>query len=212
MSITIDGLASGLNTTSIINQLLSIARRPEDLLNARITTAKNQQTALMALSAKLLALRTKAAALSTASTFNAATLTSSNPDALSVSGRVTTEGSYMFQVSQLAQSGQAVTRGYADSDTTHVGAGTLKIALGDIQLDHATPLDVLNGLDGVQRGKIKITNRAGQSTIVDLKIGRYLAKARAPAGFKGDIGEKVAVTINREKIHIFDKKRDQLLV
>jgi len=168
MSITIDGLASGLNTTSIINQLLSIARRPEDLLNARITTAKNQQTALMALSAKLLALRMKAAALSTASTFNAATLTSSNPDALSVSGRVTTEGSYMFQVSQLAQSGQAVTRGYADSGTTHVGAGTLKIALGDIRLDRATPLDVLNGLDGVQRGKIKITNRAGQSAVVDL--------------------------------------------
>jgi len=60
--------------------------------------------------------------------------------------------------------------------------------------------------------EIYVVEPVGESTIVDLKIGKYLAKARAPAGFKGDIGEKVLVTINRDKMHIFDKKTERLLV
>jgi multiple sugar transport system ATP-binding protein len=70
----------------------------------------------------------------------------------------------------------------------------------------------------VVRGKgeipaeIYVVEPVGESTIVDLKIGRYLAIARAPAGFKAGIGEKVSVALAREKIHIFDKKTDQLIV
>jgi flagellar hook-associated protein 2 len=168
MVITIDGLASGFDTTKIIQQLTDIERQPENALKTRIDTAQKQQTALMELSAKLLGLRTKAASLSTASAFNTATLTSSDPDVLSVSGNVTAAGTYTFGVSQLAQSAQAVSRGFADYDTTHVGAGTLKLSVGDIRLDRATPLDILNGLEGVQRGQIKITDRAGKSAVVDL--------------------------------------------
>jgi multiple sugar transport system ATP-binding protein len=60
--------------------------------------------------------------------------------------------------------------------------------------------------------EIYVVEPVGQSTIVDLNVGKYLVKARAPAGFKGEIRENVAVTVAREKIHIFDKKTDQLLV
>jgi len=60
--------------------------------------------------------------------------------------------------------------------------------------------------------EIYVVEPVGESTIVDLKIGEYLVKARAPAGFKGEIGEKVGVTITRKNMHIFDKKTDQLLV
>ena len=70
----------------------------------------------------------------------------------------------------------------------------------------------------VTRGKgeisaeIYVVEPVGESTIVDLRMGKHLAKARAPAGFKGEIGENVWVTIAREKIHIFDKKTDELLI
>ena len=70
----------------------------------------------------------------------------------------------------------------------------------------------------VVRGKgeilaeIYVVEPVGESTIVDLKIGRYLFKARAPAGFKGDIGEKVAVEVKRDNIHIFEKKGGHILL
>jgi len=60
--------------------------------------------------------------------------------------------------------------------------------------------------------EIYVVEPVGESTIVDLKIGRYLAKARAPAGFKGEIGEQVRIAIERQKIHVFDKKTEELLV
>jgi ABC-type sugar transport system ATPase subunit len=60
--------------------------------------------------------------------------------------------------------------------------------------------------------EIYVVEPVGESTIVDLKIGKYLAKARAPAGFRAEIGDKVALNIPREKMHIFDKKTERLLV
>jgi multiple sugar transport system ATP-binding protein len=75
-------------------------------------------------------------------------------------------------------------------------------------------LTVVKGKLGKEEipAEIYVVEPVGESTIVDLKVGKYLVKARAPIGFKGEIGEKVGVTIAREKIHIFDKKTDQLLV
>jgi ABC-type sugar transport system ATPase subunit len=52
----------------------------------------------------------------------------------------------------------------------------------------------------------------GDSSIVDLKVGPYVAKARASAEFKGEIGDKVGISINKSKIHIFDKVSRKLLV
>ena len=164
----IDGLASGLDTTSIIEQLLDIERRPVNALQTRIADVKKQQTALMTVSAQLLSLRMRASSLALPATFNTADLTSSNPDVLTASGQVTAEGSYTFEVSRLAQSGQAMSRGFADEDDTPVGAGSLKLELGNIRLDRATSLDVLNGMGGVRRGRIKITDRSGGSAVIDL--------------------------------------------
>lgn len=164
----VDGLISGLNTSDIIKQLMDIERRPVTALQNRVATAKTQQTALLTVSAKLLALRTKAASLSTSAIFNTATLTSSKPDVLSASGQVTSEGSYTFRVARIAQSAQSVSRGFADSDTTKVGAGSISLELGNIRLDRATPLELLNGMAGVQRGQIKITDRSGGSAVIDL--------------------------------------------
>lgn len=164
----IDGLVSGLDTTSIIQQLMDIERRPVNILQTRIANAKTQQTALLEVSARLLSLRTRASSLALSSTFNTATLTSSNSSVLSASGQVTSEGSYTFEVSRLAQSGQVISRGFTDTDTTPVGEGSFTLELGNIRLDRATSLDILNGMSGVHRGQVKITDRSGDSAVVDL--------------------------------------------
>lgn len=73
-------------------------------------------------------------------------------------------------------------------------------------------LTVVSEGKGEIPAEIYVVEPVGESTIVDLKIGNYLVKARAPSGFKADIGEKVGITIAREKMHIFEKKRDHLLI
>ena len=60
--------------------------------------------------------------------------------------------------------------------------------------------------------EIYVLEPVGESTIVNLKIGRYLVKARAPAGFRAEIGEKAEAVFNMNKIHIFDKKTNELVV
>jgi len=77
------------------------------------------------------------------------------------------------------------------------------------------PEDMTVVIDKEGKGEIPaeiyVVEPVGESTIVDLKIGNYIVKARAPSGFKAEIGEKVGINIAREKMHIFDKKMDHLL-
>ena len=54
---TVDGLASGLNTTAIIEQILQLERRPISLISRQISTANQRQTAFLDLSARLLNLQ-----------------------------------------------------------------------------------------------------------------------------------------------------------
>ena len=78
------------------------------------------------------------------------------------------------------------------------------------------PEDVSVAKEGLRRdvipAQIYVVEPIGESTIVDLKVGRYLVKARAAPAFKAEIGEKVNIQIDTEKIRIFDKKTEQALV
>lgn len=60
--------------------------------------------------------------------------------------------------------------------------------------------------------EVYVVEPVGESTLVDLRIGKYLVKARAPAGFKAEIGEKVEIKVNKEKMHIFEKRTEELLL
>ncbi|MFH1550365.1 MAG: flagellar filament capping protein FliD [Planctomycetota bacterium] len=168
MTISIDGLVSGLNTSEIIEQLMDIERRPVELLEARIKEATNQQTAYLGLAAKILGLSARVASLALPSTFNETTLTSSDLDVLAPSGSVTMQGAFTFTVQQMAQSSQVVSNGFIDQDTTPAGEGTLSIEIGNTRLDRETSLEVLNGGNGINRGRIRITDRSGASANIDL--------------------------------------------
>jgi flagellar hook-associated protein 2 len=167
--LSIDGLISGLDTTSIIQQLISIERRPINRLEFRIDEANQRKLAFMEVSARLLAMQSNVARLASQNTFRSTAATSSAPDIISVyaSGELTA-GSYMFRVARLAQSEQKVSTGFADLDTTPVGEGSMTIELGGTFLDSATRIDFLNGQKGISRGKIGVTDRTGNSTTVDL--------------------------------------------
>ncbi len=169
MSLSIDGLISGLNTSDIISQLVAIERRPIDVLQTRVAGEKLKQTAFLDLSARLLSLQTNVSVLGQATTYSATSVTSSNESALMATGtNVSALGSFTFNVARMAQTSQLVSQGYADSDTTAVGAGSFSIETGPASVSRATLLDQLNGGTGVDRGSIKITDRNGTAATIDL--------------------------------------------
>jgi hypothetical protein len=48
--------------------------------------------------------------------------------------------------------------------------------------------------------------------IVDANIGKNLVKARADASFVAEIEEKVYLTFNKDKIHIFEKRQQTAIL
>ncbi|MBN1422650.1 MAG: flagellar filament capping protein FliD [Planctomycetes bacterium] len=167
--LSVDGLISGLNTSEIIEEILKYERRPVTLLEEQVTLATQRKTALMEVSAKLLALQSAAQTLSRASTFGAVKVSSSAEDVLAASGSSSlAAGSYTFRVARLARAASFSSNGFDTSDATAVGAGTLWIETGDARVDRETDLSILNGGRGVDPGAIRITDRAGNSSVIDL--------------------------------------------
>ena len=52
----------------------------------------------------------------------------------------------------------------------------------------------------------------GSEVIIDAKIGEALVKSRGSPDFTANIGDKIYLTINKEKMHIFDKATGQAIV
>jgi flagellar hook-associated protein 2 len=80
MSLAIDGLVSGLDTTSLINSLMTIEATPQTLLKNRVTTTQSMITALQGLNSSVASLATlgkKTALPATADLFTATSSASS---------------------------------------------------------------------------------------------------------------------------------------
>src|SRR4051812_44464498 len=162
------GLVSGINTGDIINQPMAIESRPKDLLQSRVDSLGQQKLAYTDLSTRLTSLRINGQALNKPSTFQSASATSSNEAAVTASTTTgATVGSYQLQVARLVTTQQVVSRGYEDFNSSKVGAGTITLGVGGGELTRLDNLSDLNGGNGVRRGQFRITDRAGNSAIVD---------------------------------------------
>lgn len=163
------GLISGIDTASLINQILSIEARPKVYAQARVFGLQMQQTAYLDLNTRLNALKSAATKFRTSKSLQTKLATSSDAAVLKATASTTAAtGSYQFIVDRLVSTQQMLSKGFADKDATSVGATTLTFesALGG--LDRDTALSDLNGGDGVSRGKIVITDSVGGSQTVDL--------------------------------------------
>ena len=103
------GLATGLDTSSIIQQLMSIERRPVSLMQTKQKVASTSLDRLRLLNTKFLALETAAKAVmgsgtSATSPFGAKTASSSNNAFFTASAtNAATPGSYSIEVNALAK-------------------------------------------------------------------------------------------------------------
>lgn len=188
------GLISGLDYESIVEKLIAVDARPRDLLVQRMGTIDAQRTAYLDISARITAILSRIGQLAGPGTFQSAKASSSAPDVLAVSaGAGARPGTYSFVVRALASAHQAVSRGFYDR-TAPLSAGTLTIESAQARVDRATRLDQLNGHTGVQRGRFRITDAAGQAAVIDtsdvLTLGEVVDRInQAGIGVRATVGD-----------------------
>lgn len=167
----IDGLISGLDTTSIIEQLVQINRIPINKLQEKIDVKTEQIDTLSLFTTQLLDLKFKAFDLTKSSTYRQNDVSSSNESILGVTGQPSdSTGSFDFRVARLAAAAQSVSDGLANRDTATLGAGSFTIEMGGGFVDISTEVSRLNGGTGFERGSISITDGAGTNKNIDLSL------------------------------------------
>ncbi len=197
------GLISGIDTASLIQQLLSLEARGRTTLQQRVSNLQAQQTAMLDVNARLLNFKTASTAFRTSKIFQSATATSSNESALLATASAGAQpGTYDFVVQRLVSSHQMMTRGFADRDTTGVGLSQLSFEVGRGQLETSTLLTELNGGNGVGRGKFTITDRSGAIATIDVSTAATLEEVLSAINTNADIS--VTARVNGDRLEIID--------
>jgi len=158
-SASISGLASGLDTATIIDQLMQLEAAPQTRLKQRVQTEQSLVTTLQTLNTRSALLGSKAAELAKASTWSAVTATSSN-SAVAVSatsGAGTTR--LTATVTSVARSHQL---GFADAAalTDVVTGASTKVRLDRFD---GTPVEIETG-DGTLKGLAAAINDPANQT------------------------------------------------
>lgn len=162
------GLASGIDSKSIIDQLIKIEEQPKVNLQTRIDSENKKKAAYTDLQVRLTSVRLFGTQIKKPQTFRAADVKSADESVVTGTASVgAAAGSYQLSVARLVTAQQSISKGYSDFDKTAVGAGTMTFELGGGDLNAPTDLDDLNGGDGVRRGAFRITDRSGHVAIID---------------------------------------------
>jgi flagellar hook-associated protein 2 len=197
----LSGLASGVDTSSIVEQLINIDRQANAKLDLRKSQVQARQTSLKDIASKLGALNAAAQDLASATTWKAKQSVSSSNDArvsaVLIGGAGI--GGHTIQVDRLASSSQ---RGYAF--TSPSTAGSFKVAYANdpassVTVDvaaNATAADVAAAINGKAAAPVFASvikdPLSGEERLVlsARKTGEDSAFSLDATGFTGTFGEK----------------------
>jgi flagellar hook-associated protein 2 len=195
------GLVSGIDSGSLIEQLMQLENRPVRTLQSRIAEASSVQIALTSLSTRVSTLKSSGTELRKPSTFDAVTANSSS-DALNVTANAgAPAGRYRVRVGGLVQAQQGISRdGFAEKNSL-VGAGTLRLELGNGRLERGIQLSGLNGGEGVAPGEFRITDAAGRGATIDTG---GLETLQEVVGAINDSGLDLQASLDDDRIVIAD--------
>lgn len=148
---SIDGLVSGLSTSSIIDQLMSIERQPQLRLTQKKKANDTTIGAYQAINTRIAALRTAADALTKAAAWSARSVASSSPAVSATATSDALTGTMTFDVTSVAKAqsyvygtsvastavvvadgGLTITKGNGAPVTVNVGDGSLSSVIGAI--------------------------------------------------------------------------------
>ena len=157
---SIGGLASGLDTATIIDQLMQLEAVSQNRLKTQVSTNERKVSSMTTLNAKVASLTTLSSALADPTAWSPLTARSSYDKATVTAGKDASPGTFTATVTQVATSHQL---GFADAAATTdvvVGGGSTAVRLD--RLD-GTTLDVETG-DGTLQGLVDALNDPANET------------------------------------------------
>lgn len=132
MGISVGGIVSGIDTDSMVSELVAAARAPQEVMEADLSDLEDLRDTYDELVTVVTALQEALEAIDTADELRATTAESSNDGVVSVEAEgAAIAGRYSIEVTALAASETEISEGFADKDSTGVIAeGTLSITYG----------------------------------------------------------------------------------
>jgi flagellar hook-associated protein 2 len=132
-TISFSGLATGIDTSSIVSQLMALERAPENILTSQKTKMQSKVDAYNQISSALNNLKSLRAGMNTATTFTAKTVSVGDSTVVGATASGTAlAGTHNLRVTSLAKSQTLVSEsstmgGYASDTAKNFGTGTFTI-------------------------------------------------------------------------------------
>ena len=169
MAISSAGIGSGLDVNSIVTGLMRAEKRPLNLVTQQKTDYQAQVSAYGTLKSALSTFQTSVSALSTASKFNAQTVTSANTSVFTATANGSaTIGDYAVTVTQLAKSQKLASTGFANTSDV-VGTGVLTISFGDYVPASVVPLVSESFTANAAKSDVTITIDSSNNTLAGVR-------------------------------------------
>ena len=187
-TISFSGLASGLDTTSIISQLTNTAQIPITNLNKQITGYNSQTADWQALNTNLAALQSAVKTLSNQATLNVPNAASSNTAAATITAQVgATLGSHSLTVTQLATAQEVVSASQSSATTALGQSGSFTLNGKTVQINTTDALsDVASKINsaaaGVTASVVDVGTNDYRLTLTSTQTGAANSVAAADTG------------------------------
>ncbi len=196
---SVDGIVSGLDTTSLINSLMQAEAAPQTALKDKVSTAQTVISAYQSVNAKYATLQTSAESLGKAQTWTAVAATSSDAS-VSVSADSTAfAGSLSFRVTSTAVGQISVSNAVALNDpTTFTGypidirdanstvVGSITPASGSLS-DVVSAINGASAATGVRAVAVQVAPGSYRLQLSSTKVGAQSAFSLS-AGFAASAG------------------------
>jgi flagellar hook-associated protein 2 len=187
MALSSAGIGSGLDVASIVTGLMAIEQKPLTAVNTQKTAYQSKISAYGTLKSSLSSFQTAVNALSSASKFNAQTVTSGNTSVFTATANGSaTLGNYAVTVSQLAKSQKLSLSGFTNTSDV-VGTGNLTISFGTY-----TPLTTTPPITGntftpnAAKTDVNITIDSSNNTLAGVRDAINAANASVSATIVND--------------------------
>jgi flagellar hook-associated protein 2 len=195
------GLITGIPILETVDKLMALAARPRELIVQRNERLKAEQLALAELTSLVLAVQFASDRLGAEGIFQERSVTSSDPTALSATRTgEPVEGVYQFVPIRQARNQQLISSGVA-SLTQPLSAGMLSFRYGGA-VDRGLALEELAGGSGVRRGVFRITDRSGDSGLIDLSSARTIEDVLD--AINGHLDVRVTAVVEGDAIKLID--------
>ncbi|MCL2742710.1 MAG: flagellar filament capping protein FliD [Planctomycetaceae bacterium] len=165
------GLISGIDYTSLVNQLMQIEAIPITNLQNRTTRLEAEESAYSNLITLFLTTSYMVNNLNKPDVYKRCEVSSSNTSLLTVSPNpngTPVPGVYTFTPVKTASAQQTISQGVSSATTALGKTGTITIGK-QWSLDQTIYLQDINGGDGFEKGYIRVTDGSGTRATIDLR-------------------------------------------